>query len=763
MTIIKKTLSLTNYPYKALSPDVVELLEGTARRVRSTTSHTTTLKLFECYCDLQNTQVTYLDLSSPRYLDLVRGFMGAVMSDSFVHGHASTRRAIARLLAVVHQALCNEIPAMERVEHDPASMALCDAIWQEHRSTLCPVRMQYWNGWVVETSKGQEFYLALSCIWTSHGQEFTEDFFLQWKQHFKKHARPGYALLNRMADFLSTNCKYWPAVTFQHPQMVKAFFLAFMKDFFLDIHKRGLNINSQIKTWNTFMSNCEDIFIETGKWATPYQGGLPKPKEKIDLGHTSRKKVGEDGVVVHEKLITPVPLHLTDEEAIEILFSRILTDISIVKSWALEQCSRIINSARQRKKLAEIGTPIDSGMSGKTIVQVGPENICATFERDGYQRDVEYILSHFGYDSFKKIAELLGLPTAYSLHPYQFLLVSEHPEITPAFLYKLQLQDDNGDYIGYVKSGGGAKLIGYKDRRGKKLSEQVIELTPSSQRWVEEIIEITAPLREALRKDGNPIWKELFITCGKGFAPPLSSKLPVWNRTSFKEKATLRESLMEQFAPYEKMMPCETLLFLERVSLTSMRSSCGVEVYLRTKSVAEMAKALGHATYKTDLLRRYLPDAILSFFQTRWIRIFQRSIICEAMKDSPYLLEATCFESMDELHAFLKNHALKDIPHHLRNPDNKPSDEKAASQNGHVYISIDVGIMTALLSLESAVKAADEKQQICGKARYWAEISKAVSKEIERGHDSLLKEHLSIAKIHCNPSRMEKFIYATAA
>jgi hypothetical protein len=763
LTVIKKTSSLANYPFKALAPEVVELLERTAKRVSSTAGHSTALKLLECYCDLHNAQVTYLDLSSSKYLDLVKGLMGAVMSDDFVEMHSSTRRAVARQMAVIHQSLCNEIPAMERVEHDPASMALCDAIWQEHRSELCPVRVQYWNGWIVESSKGQDFYLAVQPIWTSHGQEFAEDFFLQWKLHFKKQARPAYALVNKMVGFLSANCEDWPAVTFQHPQMVKGFFLAFMKDFFLDVYKRGLNIDSQIVTWVNFMVTCEQIFIETGKWATPYQGGLPKPKVNHNIGHASRKKMGDDGVVVHEKLITPIPLHLTDEEAIEIIFSRILTDISIIKSWAFAQRSKIINSVYQRKELAKTGTPINSGMSRKTIAEIGPENICATFERDGYQRDVDYVLSHFGHESFKKIAELLGLPIAYSLHPYQFLLVSEHPEITPSFLYKLQLQDDNGDYIGYIKSDGGAKLIGYKDRRGKGHSEQIIELTVDSQRWIEEIIEITAPLRDALRKEGNPIWKELFITCGKGFGPPSSPKLPIWNRSTFESKAPLRESLIEQFAPYENMMPCGTLAYLERVSLSSLRSSCGVEVYLRTKNVTEMAKALGHATYKSTLLRRYLPDAILSFFQTRWIRIFQRSIICEAMKDSPYLLDATCFESMDELHSFLKNHALKDIPHHLRNPENRPDDEKATSQKGHVYISIDVGIMTALLSLEAAVRASDRKQQICGRARYWAEVSKTVSKEIERGHDSLLKEHLSVAKSHCNPSQMEKVIYATAA
>jgi hypothetical protein len=689
--------------------------------------------------------------------------MGAMVSGEFAEMNATSLRPCARLIAVVHQALCAEIPAMERVEHDRAGMELCNGIWQEHRLKLCPVRVQYWSGWIIESSKDDTSYLALANLWMTHGQAFTEDFFLQWKQHFKKLVKPKCFMVNKLVDFLTTNCDDWPAVTFQHPRMIRAFFLAFMKNFFLDAHDRGLEINAQIMFWNSFMSSCEELFIETGKWATPYQGSLPKPRAKSDLGHNSRKKMREDGVIVHEKLITPVPLHLTDEEAIEILFSRIQIDISIVKNWARDQSSNLISTARLRKELAKTGTPVESGMSEKTISEIGPENVCATFERDGFRRETNYLATHFGKDGAKNIANFLGLPTAYSLHPYMFLLVSEHPEITSSFLHKLQLHGDNGDCIGFIKSNNGAKLVGYKDRKGKKLSEQVIELNEDSLLWVEEIIEITAPLRDALRKEGNPTWKELFITCGQGFAPPSSAHFPKWYRSNLKANDNLREALIEQFSPYEKMMPCNITKFLERVTLGSLRSSCGVEVYLRTKSVTEMAKALGHASYNTKLLRRYLPEAILSFFQTRWIRIFQRSIICEAMKDSPYLLEATTFESMDELHSFLKNHALRDIPHHLRNPENKPGDEKSALQNSRIYISIDVGIMTALLSLEAAVKSADQEQQVCGKAKYWAEVSKSVSEEIERGHDRLLKEHLSIARTHCNPNRMEKVIYATAA
>ncbi len=165
------------------------------------------------------------------------------------------------------------------------------------------------------------------------------------------------------------------------------------------------------------------------------------------------------------------------------------------------------------------------------------------------------------------------------------------------------------------------------------------------------------------------------------------------------------------------------------------------------------------------LMKRYLPEAILAFFQTRWIRIFQRGFICEAMKDSPYLLEAANFSNMEELHNFLTNHALKDIPHHLSDPEHTSAEKEKSTSLGvkQVLISIDPGIMTALISLEKAVDMASSPEKVCGRATYWADLSRAVVEEINRGNDYLLKQHLSDALSHCNPEKMESLIYGNAS
>jgi hypothetical protein len=63
-----------------------------------------------------------------------------------------------------------------------------------------------------------------------------------------------------------------------------------------------------------------------------------------------------------------------------------------------------------------------------------------------------------------------------------------------------------------------------------------------------------------------------------------------------------------------------------------------------------MAEALGHKYYRPELLSFYLPESILNFFQSRWIRIFQKGIICEA------IVEVEC---EDNKRFYMRQHQLR--------------------------------------------------------------------------------------------------------
>ena len=110
---------------------------------------------------------------------------------------------------------------------------------------------------------------------------------------------------------------------------------------------------------------------------------------------------------------------------------------------------------------------------------------------------------------------------------------------------------------------------------------------------------------------------------------------------------------------------------------------------------------------------------------------------------------------------FLKNHLIKDIPSHLSDPT-KSIERDNTRPNKQVLISVDKGILTALISLQRAVSRSTKPDKISGLAKYWSEISWLIEEEINQSYDRLLKEHLKEAKRNLAPGKMEALIYDTA-
>jgi hypothetical protein len=197
---------------------------------------------------------------------------------------------------------------------------------------------------------------------------------------------------------------------------------------------------------------------------------------------------------------------------------------------------------------------------------------------------------------------------------------------------------------------------------------------------------------------------------------------------------------------------------VRQFGLPALRASSGVLVYLKTLSVEKMAKALGHACYNHKLLARYLPTSIIDFFQERWVRIFQTGIIVEALKQSECMLEATEFQTMVELDAFLRNHALKTVPLHPEEPD-VSSESDPACRNSEVIFGINAGILTILLSLQLAVEQAE--QRVCAKANYWVGISRRLIAYLESdlsGREDL-QDYLTTARHAADPTLMKALIH----
>lgn len=175
-----------------------------------------------------------------------------------------------------------------------------------------------------------------------------------------------------------------------------------------------------------------------------------------------------------------------------------------------------------------------------------------------------------------------------------------------------------------------------------------------------------------------------------------------------------------------------------------------------------MSDALGHSSYNPKLLSHYLPEPILSFFQDRWVRIFQNAIIYEAMKDSDHLFDAVDF-SADEIDKFLRNHQLKPLPEHLitGQVSNLTANVENGGQtrNGNAVIPVSTPILRILNGIIELVDSA-KGRGIKPIAAQWYETARFVTDTIET-NCSCPKITQAMSDAKANPLSLERLKEAT--
>jgi hypothetical protein len=746
MTIITSTFELTFFPYRVIPQKMIEQLRMTDSIIQMQES---SLKLFECFCDLTGASLQPISA----FRKAVLGFAGSLSDTSLVNTSKDTRHKYARFMIDAYNARAVTQPNSSPIRWSPDLPQKQAKAWGD--LAIPEYKLSYWRSWAVKTRSEKAKYLPFPALYISHGKEFTEKLHKAIELFFAKQLRPIQTPFNMLFMYLVDNQKTWPVETFDDPERIEFLFEAFMIHFFTRASNLARNISSHKKLWNTFTKNIYECFIDPGIWARPFFS-LPRAPSSETRASNTHIKMNKNGVLINTKLMTDIPLFATDGQAIELLFKDISRDVNLIKNWATKQTFQLIKARRNRDAMAERGHKISHPVGRRSIEEIGKENICATFAKHGYRFDRPYLDTHFGTNVLRDdIAILLAIPTKDDIFPFQCLLVANHQQITPSFLENLELYNKNEEMAGFLKTDTGCQLIGFKRRKGRKKALQKINLNAEMIMLVDELIKITTPLRAYLKSQNDDSWRYLFLSAKGSLGRPTRSITVSWNNSRLLNNSSLT-ALEYQFSPYTDIRGKELFLFLKRVSLTTIRSSCAVADYLQHHSLSLLVKALGHDKFDKKLLSRYLPQVLLDFFQTRWVRIFQCAYVCEAMKDSKYLLRAADFSCMNELHAFLEAHALKEIPESL----SEPTPQKVKSKPKHqAYIAISHEILTTLISLEQAVNNSPQPEKITGHAIYWAEFTKLTVSEIESGNDDTLKQHLLAARNNLNSSKMESLIY----
>lgn len=767
LTIIKGSLALVNYPFTTIPEDVLDLMTRSYAPI-ALDGMGQLIKLFDAYCNITKTAVTYVGMSSPGFERTIRGFLGAMSDDAFVDVTPGLRTSYAReFVRLIHE-MSKEVPLLPTFEGKDGWPKPNAGYWAVAKENLDAHAVRFWNGWPVESADGKTSYISFANLWISHGPEFTEEVYKALCQWTIKMRRPRCSEFSAFLNFVSERADSWPVETFRDPIQIKHLFLDFMVWYFNEQLAQGNDLASATKSYAAFINLVTSTMLAGGTWVKPFTGSLPKPKIMHVAGADTNKKKNSKGEVIKAKLITEIPYQVTDTQAIELLFKEIKADNDILYRWANAKAWKTSNNKKARDRLAK------SGNSEKIIYathsqpeELNPADLCAAFNKHGFDYVKRDFSKRFGKNINREfLNSFLNVPTPDDLYPYKLLLVHAYPCVTQSYIDNLELYNEQGDLTGFVKQEGYYQLTGYKDRKGGKLSEIKIKLKPRDAVRVRQLIRATQPLRDYLKAQGDDAWRYLFIACSRGLTQPTKMTPTNWSAGTL---ATRYQHLADEFSEYLKLSRKEVEEYICRISITSLRATRAVLIYIESNSITETAKALGHSEVSPDLLSSYLPEPILAFFQTRWIRVFQRGIICMAMKDSKYLLKVSNFQSMDELHTFLENNALKDIPESMRDPEalknpnlaNSSAQDKEAADR--VVISLDVGILTALLSIEEAVRISARRDEISAKAHYWAKLTNLLVNDITEGNEFDLQDYLATARTQIDSAQMENLIYAVAA
>lgn len=598
-----------------------------------------------------------------------------------------------------------------------------------------PERLAYLDGWQLKSKEGKVFNFPIGEFHEAFGDELTTDIYCYTCQYAvtqkSTYLRTGIDILVEFLNSFASHCNTAEDLCAQlKTNKFSAFLEKVMWCSFSKHLAKGNKSGRFFKVWARVIKIFRICFIDSGLIDEPVRPILT-PLFRKDSQPLARIATGGKLTSSEEQLwLASIPLHIKDEAAIQIIEDRLRESEDHVRASYNAVFERIKEKHERNLKLAKTGTVkpitgVGGGVKRNEYVPVGFDhlaNCIATFYTYGIG-GVGKKYAHFLGGSFTNSDKLstsalvdeLNLPTTFTLGALCTLLVLEHPQLTPSALEHWELFDKNGQMIGYKQVGASYVIVVYKNRKGALKAQQEIILNEYSQSIVKTLIGCTELARQYLKATPTTdeyqenAWRYMLIKADLNKASwcsvfgsylTVASMSNAYRQCVYKHSSSLNEH--------------DKLLLSKLVGLRSARKLRAIRTYIRTHSLREVAEVLGHETVNVDLLSKYLPSALMDFFNTRWIRQFQNSFLYIAMQESDYLFEAVDIKS-GNLDEFLQNHGIHEIPKlfgKFKNDATLSLVEKNEPQVifDEVTLTITENVMRVLIAIKSIVDCSKELQ-----------------------------------------------------
>lgn len=284
--------------------------------------------------------------------------------------------------------------------------------------------------------KAETATLLLFRYGVKFGLDATLDVYNQidrYSKHIKINAQT-ISVLNKLLNYCVSKNKDLFKITAEE-------FGQFAKWFFHDLNDRKINIGQYKQAWNDFVELFSDCI-------TPVSKELFKVKTQRVNGNISNIKI-KNHKKIKDKLITEVPLEISDEKSIHVLKNKVTQDINIVKKWA----ESVLNDYIAQQSIGNYPTDdffLEDIVKLKTKYKMWRDGSPKIWLEKNINKKAIFNKTH----AFASCC----------------LLIIYNPAITEQFLKELTQSS-------VVVTDQGTYLVGKKHRKGKEFSEQKILLT----------------------------------------------------------------------------------------------------------------------------------------------------------------------------------------------------------------------------------------------------------------------------------------------
>lgn len=510
----------------------------------------------------------------------------------------------------------------------------------------------YYEGWHASSNDDHLMHLDLVLCLEVYGRTYTDELHEKIQRYLRRYKKNTAIFKWHCVKFvIESMCHFLPGATglnlLQCGDEVN-YFLEHVKDVEESrVIAVGNDRASFKRKWKQMMLVVNEFFVTYKLFTKPRK---PLPLVRYREGPQQATDIKSQLV----SMITPLPLHISNEKMAAKLCREITKDVEDIAAICESVRAETLSVVASRKRAAEnYVADLEAGYESLEAERYARN--CYNWEKYHYTRlgrQEKYAL--YGYQS--GLAEEFGLLTGTTLIPFLLLLVCQHPQITPSWLIGFELFDRNGNYYGLKPDGSFA--VSEKSRAGFANAQQIIGKNWESKALFSDIQVLTLQAREYLRSIGNDDWRYLLLGRHRGFSEP--GRINKLDRIDEHLHVTCPLSIkLVEFYKEDKRQ------ILGRIGLRPLRANVAVMRYLHTGDEHAMSEDLGHVGSGGDDLKGYLPLELREYFSSRRTRLFHNAYIFEAMQDSPYLVDALDFQTLEQLDDFLKYHRLKPLPDSL--------------------------------------------------------------------------------------------------